>query len=159
MAAERAWRFADQTQFLYQFLFGRQTSLRALDDLFSGNQTEQTRAYALAGAFVRDLLQRYGSEAGGRILTQVKLGIPFNNAFANISGRTPAIAETEFWNGQKIWTTWVPVLTSSAALWMVVTMLALFAIRRRRIKDAEFRKRWEEEEEEKRPSIEDGPVN
>jgi hypothetical protein len=42
---------------------------------------------------------------------------------------------------------------------MVVTMLALFAIRRRRIKDAEFRKRWEEEEEEKRPSIEDGPVN
>src|SRR5438105_3924869 len=62
MEVERERRFADQTQLLYQLVTGGRTDLEELDRLFSGGQNDQTRAYALAGAFVHDLQQRYGAE-------------------------------------------------------------------------------------------------
>jgi len=147
MAAEHAWRFEDQTQLLYQLVLGSRTNLRELDRLFVGNQSEQARAYALAGAFVRDVLDRRGPAAPGEILMLVRRGTPFDDAFAHVAGKTPAAAESEFWERQRIWTTWVPIMTSSTTLWLAVTVLALVAIRRRHQKNVEIEKKWEEEED------------
>jgi hypothetical protein len=97
MAAERAWRFEDQSQLLYQLILGPRTTLYELDQLFAGNQRDQTRAYALAGAFVRDLLQHDGHGVPGQILMHVKGGMPFDAAFSNVLGVTPARAESGFW--------------------------------------------------------------
>jgi len=146
MAAEHAWRFEDQTQLLYQLVLGPRISLRELDRLFGGDRSDQTRAYALAGAFVRDAFKRHGSPVAGEILIRVRRGAPFDLAFADVTGLTPAGAESEFWQGQRIWSTWVPIITSSATLWTAVTLLAILAIRRRRQKNAEIEKQWEEEE-------------
>ena len=57
------------------------------------------------------------------------------------------IPEAEFWNRQRVWTTWIPVLFSQDTLWMVITLLAVLAILRRRKRNAEMRKRWEQEED------------
>jgi hypothetical protein len=147
MAVEHAWRFEDQTQLLYQLVLGSRASLADINRLFGGTQSDQTRAYALAGAFVRDLLQQYGSKAPGEILMRVRRGASFDTAFTEVTGRTPNTAISEFWQRQRIWTTWVPIITSSATLWLAVTILALFAIRRRRQKNVEIEKKWEEEDE------------
>jgi hypothetical protein len=145
MSAERGWRFQDQSQLLYQLMIGPRTSLDELDRLFEGDRSAQNRAYALAGAFVRDLLQRQGARAPAEILMRVKQGSTFETAFVDVTGVTPAHAESEFWGRQRIWTTWVPIVTSSATVWIVVTLLALWAIRRRRQKNSEIEKRWEED--------------
>ena len=145
MAAEHGWRFEDQTQLLYQLVLGSRTSLDEINRLFDGDHANQTRAYALAGAFVRDTFKRHGSSVAAEILTRVKTGRAFADAFADVTGITPSAAESEFWQGQRIWSTWLPIVTSSATLWTAVTLLALFAIRRRRQKNAEIEKRWEEE--------------
>jgi len=147
MAVERAWRFQDQTQLLYQLVLGSRTSLADIDRLFGGTQSDQTRAYALAGAFVRDLLQEHGAKVPGEILMRMGHGSSFDSAFTAATGRTPTTANYEFWERQRIWTTWVPIVTSTATLWSAVTVLALLAIRRRRKKDAEIEKKWKEEEE------------
>jgi len=146
MAVERTWRFQDQTQLLYQLMLGSRTSLAGLDRLFGGTPSDQTRAYALAGSFVRDLLQERGAKIPGGILMRVGRGSSFDDAFTAATGKTPATANSEFWERQRIWTTWVPIVTSTATLWLAVTVLALFAIRRRRQKDAEIEEKWEEEE-------------
>jgi hypothetical protein len=146
MTAEHGWRFEDQTQLLYQLVLGSRISLSELNRLFGGDRNDQTRAYALAGAFVRDVFQRHGSAVAGEILIRVRRGAAFEIAFADVTGRTPAGAEAEFWQGQRIWSTWVPLITSSATLWTAVTLLAILAIRRRRQKNAEIEKQWEEEE-------------
>ncbi|HME98500.1 MAG TPA: hypothetical protein VKK06_01410, partial [Terriglobia bacterium] len=73
-------------------------------------------------------------------------GSSFETAFADVTGTTAAHAESEFWGRQRIWTTWIPILTSSATVWIVVTLLAMWAIQRRRQKSAEIERRWEEEE-------------
>lgn len=147
MAAEHGWRLEDQTQLLYQLVLGPRTSLRDLDRLFAGNQRDQTRAYALAGAFVRDVLRQHGSMAGAEILARLGRGMSFDAAFADVTGTTTVVAESQFWKRQRIWTTWIPIITSSATLWVGVTILALLAIRSHRRKNAAMEREWEEEEQ------------
>jgi hypothetical protein len=147
MAAERGWKLRDQTQLFIQFVSGTRLSLRELDNLFEGGQKDQERAYLLAGALVQNLLTEHGDAAGRRILEQVGMGASFETAFRDIAGQSTSAAEAEFWNRQRVWTTWIPILFSQETLWMVITVLALVAIQRRRKRNAEMRKRWEEEEE------------
>jgi len=146
MAAERERRFQDQTELLYQLVAGSRTTLSELDRLFSGGQTEQVRAYALAGAIVHDILERYGANACARILMRVAQGASFDPAFHFVTGVPPDKMESEFWGRQRIWTTWIPVLGSTTTLWLAVTLLALLAIRSRRRRNREIEKRWEDED-------------
>jgi hypothetical protein len=148
MAAERGWKFRDQTQLFIQLVSGTRLSLHELDRLFEGGQADQTRAYLLSGALVQNLMTKHGDAVGGRILEQVGRGASFETAFTDVAGQSTSAAETEFWNRQRVWTTWIPVVFSQETLWMVITLLALVAILRRRKRSAEIRKRWEEEEDE-----------
>jgi hypothetical protein len=147
MEAERERKFEDQTRLLYQLVTGSRVGLTELDRLFDGGQNDQTRAYALAGAIVHDVLQRNGL-AGAEILKRVGAGLTFDEAFSKVVGRTPATAEFEFWERQRIWTNWVPIITSTTTLWIVVTCLALLAIYRRSRLNREIEKRWEEEDDD-----------
>jgi hypothetical protein len=144
-AAERRG-FRDQTQLFLHLASGSSMSLHELDRLFEGGQADQTRAYLLSGALVQHLLSEYGESAGARILELVGKGASFEMAFTEVTGQSPATAEAEFWKRQRVWTTWIPILFSQEALWMAITLLAILAIQRRRKRNAERRKRWEEEE-------------
>jgi len=146
MAAERERRFQDQTELLYQLVGGPRTSLPDLDRLFAGRQNDQIRAYALRGAIVHDLLQRYGADVCARILMRVGQGASFEAAFRSVTHSTPDAEEVDFWDRQRIWTTWLPILGSTTTLWLAVTLLALLAIRMRRRRNREIEKRWEEED-------------
>ena len=55
-------------------------------------------------------------------------------------------AEADYWSRRTLWMRWVPVLTSSTLLWIGISALAVVAIHRRRARDAERRRRWDEEE-------------
>jgi hypothetical protein len=146
MAAEHGWRFQDQTQLLYHLVLGSAVSLHEIDSLFRGSQRDQTRAYTLAGAFARDLLEQHGSSMAAQIFAQMKDGASFDMAFAGVTRITPAAAESRFWERQRIWTNWIPIITESPTLWIAITLLALLAIRSRRKRDAAMKKEWEKEE-------------
>jgi hypothetical protein len=146
MTAERAWNLEDRGRVAYALALGPRVGLDRLDDLFAGDQRAQSRAYALAGAFARDLLGAYGRGAPAAILRRVATGEPFAGAFARVTGVALVAAEDAFWRRQRLWSVWVPLATSTSALWMVVTVLALYAMRTRRRKSAALRERWEQEE-------------
>lgn len=146
MAAERTWGLEDDARLLGALTLVARTDLEEIDALFTHDEGARTRAYTLAGAFVRDLLRRHGSSAPGAMLARMAGGTSFETAFAEITGQSLAAAETTFWSRHRFWTIWAPFLTTSTALWMVVTLIALYAILRRRQQRAAIRKRWEEEE-------------
>jgi hypothetical protein len=73
-------------------------------------------------------------------------GASFDVAFATAIGRSTSTLESDFWKRQRIWTTWVPIVTSSATVWFGISLIAMLAIRRRRQKDAEIARTWDEEE-------------
>ncbi len=148
MAAERDRQFEDQTQFLYQLATGSNANLKELDQLFSGGQNDQIRAYALAGALVHNVLQRYGPAVSGDILRRVRQGARFDDAFKSATGLTPNAMEADFWHDQRIWTTWLPIVASSTTLWLAITMLAILAIYMRHRKNLAIEEKWAKEEEE-----------
>jgi hypothetical protein len=146
MEVERERRWRDQTQLFYQLLAGTETDLEHLDRLFSGGPSDQTRAYALAGAFVHNsLLREHGTAAVKEILMWVHDGSSFDTAFASVTGITPARAEEEFWRHQRIWTSWVPIVTSTTTLWLAITLLALAAIYMRHRRNRQIEEQWEKE--------------
>ena len=60
--------------------------------------------------------------------------------------RTLRLVEAEFWDRQRTWTLWIPLLTSGTVVWLGVMGLAAFAVRSRRQRSAEIRRRWASEE-------------
>ena len=154
MIAGLSWGFDDRSRLTLALLVDRPVSLAELDDRFAGGQSEVNRAYAVAGAFVRDLFDRYGQGVAARLLREVADGRSFADAFRVATGVPMAAAESDFWARQTFWYRWVPLLTSSAALWMIVTALALWAIKRRRERDAALKRGWDAEDERLRLAAE-----
>lgn len=143
--AERTWGIEDQARLLREHTVAAGTSLGEVNRMFAPDSGSRDRAYTLAGAFVRDLIEQHGTSAPGEILHRVAAGESFERAFAQVTGQRVAEAEAAFWDRHNFWSRWGPWLTSSSALWMVVTLIALLAIIRRRQKGAALRKRWADE--------------
>lgn len=146
MAAGRAWGIGDSSRFIFERLRTGRVSFAGLDRRFAGGAGEAATAYAVAGAFVHDLLRRYGPGVTGDILRRVGRGVPFDQAFREVTGSPLALAEAAFWQRTPAWSRWLPFLTSSFAIWLAITFLVLVAVRRRHAKTAEMHRRWEEED-------------
>jgi hypothetical protein len=146
MAAERTWSLEDEARQLQELTFVAPTDLDDVNALFEQGEGARIRAYTLAGAFVRDLMRRHGSSAPGEILARMASGIWFDEAFAQVIGHSVTDEEAAFWNRHQFWSRWLPFLTTTTALWMGVTVLALVAFIRRRQKNAAIRRRWKDED-------------
>lgn len=145
--AAREWGVEDRARFAMAVLGGTTRTTRDLDAGFEGSDVEVRRAYALSAAFVRFVQQRYGSSAPASVLRGIGSGLSFEDAFAATAGVPLAEAEHRFFKEDAFWNTWLPFLTSTGALWMAVTLLALVAIHRRRVRSRRMIEEWEEEEE------------
>jgi len=144
--AAREWGVEDRARFAMAVLGGTTRTTRGLDAGFQGSDVEVRRAYALSAAFVRFVQQRYGSSAPASVLRGIGSGLSFEDAFAATAGVPLAEAEHRFFKEDAFWNTWLPFLTSTGALWMAVTLLALVAIHRRRVRSRQMIEEWENED-------------
>lgn len=160
LIAGSSWGLEDRSRLTVTMIGGDAVSLAEVEEQFKGGRGSTSEAYAIAGAFVNELLRREGDDAAARVLAGVSRGLSFEKAFRDVTGATLAEAERSFWRRQSFWYRWVPLLTSSVTLWLLITLLAIWAMGKRRARDAALRRRWEEEEEERRvPPPPDEPVN
>lgn len=146
MYAERPWALEDTTRMAYAFALGPTLTLDQIDDLFSGDRSMQSRAYALAGGLVRRIVADHGRMVTARLLARVATGVRFDEAYVQVTGRTLRAAEARFWEEQRVWSTWVPLLTSTAMLWLMMTLLAMYVARQRRLTRAALHRQWAAEE-------------
>jgi len=146
MYVERPWELRDTTRVAYALAVGPTLTVDQVDGLFDGDRAAQSRAYALAGAFVRTILTDHGRLVVARLLARVADDVPFEDAYARVTGQTLRTAEANFWREQRLWITWVPLVTSTTVLWMMMTLLALYVARRRRRARAALHRQWAAEE-------------
>jgi hypothetical protein len=146
LMAEDTWGLAHRSRLTVALLRGRRYALADLDSHFAGDRSQVSRAYALSGAFVRDLVRRHGRLAPAEILAGVKAGTSFGRAFSETTGISLGEAERSFWRRFGFWYRWLPILSSSSTLWILITVLALLAVRRRRERDRALAEKWEREE-------------
>jgi len=145
--AAREWGIEDRARFAMAVLGARPDGVRDLDASFEGSGPQIVRAYALSSAFVRFIQRRYGPTAPAVVLDGIARDLSFDEAFLRATGEPLAHAEQIFFEKEAFWTTWLPFLTSTGALWMAITILALVAIRRRRVRSQQMLEAWDEEEE------------
>jgi hypothetical protein len=144
MSAERRATLADRTH-LALAVFAGPRNLAALDDELDAGGRRAARAYAIAAAFVRDAVARYGSQVPAALLAAVARGATVDDAFRQATGVSVEEAERVFWRG-RWWYHAIPFLTSSVALWLAIAALALVAVRRRAAHRAALHRKWEDED-------------
>ena len=147
LAAERPVGFEDRSRLAWTRIRHGEITLSELERLFTGGPAATRRAYAVAGALVRDLLERHGEASAGRILAGLGRDQSFPRAFAEATGEPLAAAVDRFWRRRPVWVRWVAFAGRPAFQWMFITFLALCAIHAHRRRRAEQRRRWAEEEE------------
>jgi hypothetical protein len=157
MIAGLSWGLDDRSQLTLTLVGDHEVSLERLEQEFRGGRGDARGAYAIAGAFANDLLRRHGDDAAARILAEVARGLSFEDAFQSATGTSLAEAERAFWQRQTLWYRWVPLLTSSVTLWLLITLLAIWAMGKRRARDAALRRMWAEEEERRLAPAEEIP--
>ena len=145
MAAERTWGLEDQARLFRELTLVGRTDLDEVNRLFTQSDSARARAYTLSGAFVRDLIRHHGTAAPGEVLARVATGTSFESAFGEVIGLNLVGAERAFRDRHRFWSRWGLFLTTSTSLWMIVTLIALYAILRRRQKSARLRKKWVDE--------------
>lgn len=146
MLAGRSWRLRDQTQLALGLLSGDKVPLSNLDDLFEGDRWKVERAYALSGALVQDLLDRYGTGLPAALFSRVAGGVPFDEALRRTTGATLVDVGESFWARQSVLKRWLPIVTSTAVLWLGISILAVVAaVKKRRDRAAEAERRAAEE--------------
>ncbi len=147
MVAGRSWGLQDRTRTALDLLFGEKVPLYRLDDLFHGDEADVRRAYALAGALVQDLLERYGSGLPRALLSRMARGERFQDALRQVTGATLFDVDEIFLARQTLLRRWFPVVTSGAALWFGITVMAIVAAWKRRRRRREQLARLTAEEE------------
>ncbi len=149
IAADR-WDLEDRAFLIWAMVGGQRASLEQLDGYFRQDETSARQAYVLAGAFVQNMLHRWGPMAPHRILTLVAKDVPFTEAFSRVTSISLAEAEVQFWKQQTLWNRWIPVATSTAALWLGITLLALLAFQKQQRRTRAIRQQWDKEESQDR---------
>jgi hypothetical protein len=146
VAVERPWDFEDRRRLASALVFGPRLSLAAIDELFAGGEAAQARAYSLSAAVVRHLMAVYGDNAPARVLQEIARGRPFDDALAAVTAVPLPRLEAQFWDAQRAWTTWIPLVASSTVVWLAVIGLGVLALRRIRNRSLRIRQRWAEDE-------------
>ncbi|MGA7989887.1 MAG: hypothetical protein WCC53_00490 [Thermoanaerobaculia bacterium] len=138
MLAARSWRLRDQTELALGLLSGPRVPLWKLDDLFRGDRRQVEHGYALAGTLVQDLLERYGPAVPRIVLARVAQGDTFEEAIRGATGANLIEIGETFFERQATLRRWIPILTSTAALWCAISILAIVAAVRKRRRRVEL---------------------
>ncbi len=146
MVAARTWEIEDRARLVWAMITSDQLSLEELDLLFQQDEASARQAYVLAHAFLIYLMEQTQPDFLQRLLSRVKHGIPFPDAFAQTTFKTLARAEEEFWDRQTVWNRWVPVATSSAMVWLFITFLSIVVYKKQRQRTSAIQQRWREDD-------------
>lgn len=104
---------------------------------------EARRAYAISVSFMTFLERRSGPETPGRIVKGVMAGHDFGTALELATGSDLATLESEWRQGAEMRYRWIPVITSSAAVWTMIMALLFAAGVRRRARRRELEEAWD----------------
>lgn len=146
MTAGRSWSLDDRRRLTLALVTGSPIGMPEVNRAFLLGEVPAGRAYAISEAFVRDVMKRHGEDVPRSILEGVSRGLSFGQAFERATGEPLARAESVFWKHLTLWDRWIPIVTSSLVLWILIALLALLATGRRRARDAAIRRRWAEED-------------
>lgn len=140
------WRLVHSAHVAGLAMAGGHVPLRQLEARFPHESKQAQLAYLQSFAFVDWLTERSGEDSLRVLLTEFRSGASFDDAFREAFGRPWSELEDEWTPGFLLRHRWIPILTSSATLWMaIVGLFVAGGVLKRRRTQAKLQQ-WEEEE-------------
>jgi hypothetical protein len=123
--------------------------LDKLEDGFPEDPIDVQNAYLTSSEFFAYLLSVIKEEGLYKVFEYVKEGLDFKFAIYRVSGKSITELEKGFHKSVRFKYAWLPVITSSSTLWILLTTLFIyvFIVKKRRTSDRLKIMQLEEEEE------------
>lgn len=118
------------------------------------SEAEARTAYALSEALVGHMIATYGRERFGALVDRLAQGESFEAALINAFRVTPERFEEKWHVHLDRRYTWIPLITSTTALWVVMMAVAFVAYAAKKRRNRKIAAAWAEEEQESGQSAE-----
>jgi hypothetical protein len=144
-------RDGEWLDFFYLWVSPIPSSGRPLDDLSAGfsagaSPVMTRAAYAGSYSFVRHALDVHSATLPGRVLEGLRAGLDFEAAWRAAAGM-PLSEDESAWSASiRGRTRWAAILTSSATLWLIITLLVLLAWLIKKRRGSRVMEGWTEED-------------
>jgi hypothetical protein len=141
----RRWSFDDYRIVTTTLLTSDLAQLSALDSMFHASEPEAEVAYAASFSFVSWSARAYGP-AFLRDVLHATRDRRFEQAWRQRAGVPLEESERLWRRASTFHYRWIPILTASSTLWLLITLLFVVAGVRKRARAREIERRWAEEE-------------
>lgn len=125
--------------------FGNLLERADLDAAFAGGEGAAAAAYAEAESFLRGLIDLYGPAAPARALHALLRGTPLHDATRALGGFSCDVEWDRWKAGLRADRSWILALAGRLLLGVFFLAVVVFALARRRRKDAALEAKWAEE--------------
>jgi hypothetical protein len=129
---------------------GATPDFRDLEFAFPDQPSRAGAAYARSYLFIKYLSQRFGDDAVALLVAESFQRGGINSGVAAAFDLSLAELLVGFDQYAKVKATWIPIITSTATLWGVITLLLFVTWFRKKIQGMRTVQQWEREEEEER---------
>jgi len=126
---------------------GATPDFRDLEYTFPSQSSLAGAAYARSYLFVKYISQRFGDDAVARLLSESFQRGGINRGVVAAFDMNLAELLVGFDQYSRVKATWIPVITSTATLWGVITLLFLITWFRKKVQGLRTIRQWEREEE------------
>ncbi|HEY3174534.1 MAG TPA: hypothetical protein VGK94_02100 [Candidatus Polarisedimenticolia bacterium] len=103
-------------------------------------------AYSGAFSFLRFVMAKHSSALPAGVLRGLRRGLDFENAWSEAADGPLSRDEREWSEQVRGGTRWAAIITSSATLWLAITLMVLLAWLLKRRRSARVLERWSEED-------------
>ena len=139
------WGWEDRWVLTTSVFTGVPPPLSRLDLAFATSPRAARTAYAVSFDFVGWAIRKHGEDLVPDLLALLPEA-DFEQAWMQVTGESLVHSEERWRRGVTWLYRWVPVLTASSTLWVAITVLALLATWRRRVKTRELEAAWDADE-------------
>ncbi|MEW5806459.1 MAG: peptidase MA family metallohydrolase [Acidobacteriota bacterium] len=145
MLQARRWGMRDHYELVSSLITGTYIPLDALRGSFPEDRYEAKKAYVESFSFLSYLSENYGEYSISLLIAEMQKGNDFDSAFAAIIGADLRGVERRWISRTTLWYRWIPIATSSITLWIGITLLFLLGYLRKKRRNRETLKSWEED--------------
>jgi hypothetical protein len=141
------WEAGQEWTLVQAVVANRVPPLNDLTARFERGEVEARLAYLLAGALVNDMIGTYGREAFGNFVGRLAQGDSLDDAMVGAYGVSASLFEQRWRAHLDRRYAWIPILTSSSAVWAIVMGVTFAAYVARKRRNRKIRAVWATEAE------------
>jgi hypothetical protein len=148
MYESREWSFSRVSAMTRAMLTDSLIPLSEITDSFPHERSKAELAYSESFYLISFLISKYGKENFHRFIKEYSMGKKLEDVLPEVYGIGLRSLEKKWKSSLKLRFSWLPIITSTTALWFLVSIIFIFAYIKKRNAERLKYEEWENEDQE-----------